>query len=63
MNINNEYKFGDTVYLLTDRDQRTRMVTSFRILPGCLLYGLSCGEEVESFHYGIEISDTKNYQI
>ena len=59
MNILTEYDFGDLVYLKTDPEQLRRMVTSFKAMPGTVLYGISLSDGLESFHYDIEITDEK----
>lgn len=51
-----EYWFGDTVYLKTDRDQSKRMVTGISVRPGGVTYALTCGSNVETWHYSFEIT-------
>ena len=59
MIFESEYSFGEVVYLTTDKDQLPRIVTSIQFTKGSTLYQLSCGAS-SSWHYGIEISKTKN---
>lgn len=54
--IENKFEFGDTVYLLTDKDQIKRIITAMSINPGgtiryCLANGVG-----ESWHYDFEVS-------
>ncbi|HEX2868789.1 MAG TPA: hypothetical protein VHO03_17240 [Ignavibacteriales bacterium] len=56
MVVDNEFDFGQTVYLKTDQDQLPRMVTLIQVGPsGHLLYYLSCGP-TSTWHYEMEIS-------
>ena len=59
MVVEAEYNFGDIVYLKTDEKQLARIVTSLRLTPGNVLYGLAHGTD-DSNHYAIELSRTKN---
>jgi hypothetical protein len=55
-----EFNIGDIVYLKTDEEQHSRMVTSISLRPGGMVtYCLSFGS-YESWHYGIEISDEQD---
>ena len=56
--INTEYDIGDKVYLITDVDQKVRIITAIKITPNSLLYSLSC-DTTECYHYDIEISREK----
>jgi hypothetical protein len=62
MTINNKHNIGDIVYLITDEQQRQRIVTGIVIRPTAVMYHLACGDD-ESGHYDIEISTTKNILI
>ena len=60
MIIENKFYIGQMVFLITDEDQRPRIISSFQVLPGgYLLYALSCGA-LNSNHYDIEISESKD---
>lgn len=60
MVIDNKYDIADIVYLLTDEEQKKRVVTKISILPeDRLLYELSCGSNA-SEHYEFEITEEKN---
>lgn len=59
MVINNVYDLGQIVYLVTDNDQRRRVVTQIRVTPTGILYNLSCGA-CNSDHYDCEISAEVN---
>lgn len=62
MVIENKYDIGQTVYLLTDRDQQPRLVTSLQVFKGNISYVLCKGSEMSS-HYDFEISDSQNELI
>lgn len=63
MTINNKYHFGQIVYLLTDEEQKQRIVIGIKVNPGnTLLYYLGCAED-ETIHAEIEISPEKNILI
>ncbi len=62
MVIENKFEIGQTVYLLTDKEQQARLVTGIRVCPNCLLYCLSFGTVV-SDHYDFEISAEENILI
>lgn len=53
-------KMGDIVYLKTDLEQRPRIVIKYEVSPGGIYYQLGC-VEVQSWHYEIEFTDTKEY--
>jgi hypothetical protein len=61
MVINNKFEIGDTVYLITDKEQEPRLVTELIIRPGGLIvYGCSLCQET-SEHYDFELSKEKDY--
>ena len=53
-----EYEYGDLVYLKTDPDQLSRMVTGYTNRNGHITYELSLGVHT-SWHVGVEISTEK----
>lgn len=58
--IENEYDFGDIVYLVTDKEQLPRIVVCVLCYKrGELLYKLCCGT-LQSDHYEYEISKEIN---
>ena len=60
MVIDNKYEIGDIVYIVTDEDQKKRMVTSIVIYKaGEIVYKIVCGTNY-SEHYDFELSDKKN---
>lgn len=60
MIIDNKYEITDTVFLITDEEQKKRMVTKISILPEeRIMYELSCGT-FASEHYDFEISAEKD---
>ena len=60
MVIDNKYGLGQTVYLITDTEQRPRIVTAVNVLVGGgLRYALSQGVS-ETWHYEAEITDEVN---
>jgi hypothetical protein len=38
MNINNKFNLGEIVYLITDEDQKERMVTGIQVRPNGICY-------------------------
>lgn len=60
MKIDNKFELGQAVFLITDTDQRARMVTGIKVSLNGLLYYLSCGTE-ETAHYEKEIAEDKKY--
>ena len=60
--IDNKYNIGDSLYIKTDKDQKLRILTQITILPIGLRYCLSC-DEVDTWHYDIEITNEKNILI
>jgi hypothetical protein len=60
MIIENKFDLGELVYLITDEEQKQRMVTKIQIfLDGSVMYMLSMGT-LNSDHYEKEISEEKN---
>ena len=58
--VHNKHEIGDVVYLKTDMEQNPRIVVCIQIfMAGELLYKLVSGT-IESNHYDIEITETKN---
>lgn len=60
MEIKTKYEIGQVVFLITDEDQKKRMITSIRISCNGIMYNLSCGTE-DTVHYEIEIAEVKTY--
>lgn len=59
--IENKYEIKQKVYLVTDEDQKERLVTGLKVCSGGeIIYQLSCGTSV-SDHYDFEISPEKRY--
>jgi hypothetical protein len=62
MKINNKFNLEDIVFLITDDEQKTRIVSGILIRPNGILYSLQyC--TTESWHYDFEIEREKNYLI
>ena len=59
MRINTKYDLGQTVFLIHDKEQTPRMITSIGVNPGHVVYQLSSGTS-ESRHYEMEISSEVN---
>ena len=60
MNHKIKFNLGQIVYLVTDCQQKERIVTGVMLRPNNqVVYYLSCGEE-EANHYDIEITDKKD---
>jgi hypothetical protein len=63
MFINNKFNLGDIVYLITDIDQRARIITGIKVrMNDLLVYELACNCE-ETNHFEVEISSEKNILI
>ena len=62
MTSNNKYNIGQTVYLITDTDQKPRIVIGFAVFIGTIKYIIGQSED-DSSHYDFEISATKNILI
>ncbi len=63
MQIDNLFKFGDPVYLVTDTEQNPCLVTGIVIRPGGLMYELSYDGNRVSTHYAFEIALEKNIML
>lgn len=58
-----KYGIGDIVYLITDTDQKQRIVVAVEFRNNYeIIYTLKCGVE-SSWHFDIEMTDTKNYKM
>lgn len=57
------YWFGDTVYLITDKDQIPRMIIEINIKPSGLVYFCVVGGTEVSFHYYFELSTEINLKL
>lgn len=62
MIIDNKFNFGEKVYLITDIDQKQRLVTGMSLRMESIGYELSCGSEISTY-YDFEISKEKNIVI
>lgn len=56
MVIDNKFSLNQIVYLITDSEQKRRIVTRIMISPNSISYQLSCGAGC-SDHYECEISE------
>jgi len=55
-----EFKIKETVYLLTDKEQKPRLVTGIQLRPfNSVTYGLTEGTN-ETWHYGFEINKERD---
>lgn len=58
--IDNKYELGETLYLVTDRDQLKRIVTAIVVCPdSSFLYEVINGT-IASKHYDFELSREKD---
>ena len=57
--MNFAYQIGETAFLITDTEQKQRIVTGIQIRKGSITYALSCGVD-ETWHYDYEISSCKD---
>ena len=62
MTISNKYHIGQIVYLVTDEEQKQRIVIGFGVYPNTIKYILGHSND-DSAHYDFEISADKNYKI
>lgn len=62
MNINNKFELQQCVFLITDTEQLTRIITGIQISSDSILYRLACGVN-DSWHFEYEIVEEKNYLI
>ena len=62
MMIQNEFSFGDIVFLKTDKEQMQRIVTGILVIPIGLTYKVACGS-TETWHYEMEMTSEKNILI
>lgn len=62
MTIDNKFEIEDLVFLITDTEQKIRIVTGIQINKNGILYRLAEGKE-DSWHYDFEIATDKNYKI
>ena len=59
MVIENKYNIGETVYLVTDEDQKPRIVTGINVTVTGIRYNLVNGV-TDTYHYELEMSAEKN---
>lgn len=57
--IDNKFEIGETVYLVTDKDQLPNVVFSIEVTQGNLLYKIAHGTTT-SEHYDFELSREVN---
>lgn len=62
MVIDTKYNIGDTVYLVTDKDQLPRIVFCYIVYRSEIIYRIATGTTT-SDHYDFELSDTKDILI
>jgi hypothetical protein len=62
MKIDNKFELQQCVFLITDSEQLTRIITGIQISNDGLLYRLACGVN-DSWHFEYEIVEEKNYLI
>ena len=62
MVIENKYNIGETVYLVTDVDQKPRIVTGINVTVTGIRYNLVNGV-TDTYHYELEMSAEKNILI
>ena len=62
MVIENKYEIGQTVYLITDEDQKPRLVLTINVNKYDLIYEVTSGTSL-SRHYDFEISEEKHLQL
>lgn len=61
--IDNQFDFGDIVYLITDEEQKPRIVCSLEVYQGGeIIYRVNSGT-VMSSHYEFELQAVKSIPI
>lgn len=55
MIVDNKFSHGETVYLVTDTDQRPRIIYCIKVFKNDILYEVVCGT-ISSAHYDFELS-------
>lgn len=59
MFIENKYNLGDIVYLITDEEQKKRLITSIKINPNGIIYELT-QSTVAEWYYDMEFSSERD---
>jgi len=60
--IDNRYELGEIVYLVTDPEQRKRLITGIKVcVDKSILYELICGT-FQSYHYEAELSTEIDFE-
>ena len=62
MEIKTKYDIGHVVFLITDSEQKSRLITGILIRPSGVVYYLISGDS-ETQHYDLEIAKEKNYVL
>ena len=62
MIIENKFDIKQLVYLVTDNEQKLRIVTAIIVRETCVMYELYCGTRI-SIHYDYEITLERTLQI
>jgi len=57
-----KYEIGQTVYLITDKEQTKRVITGITIRPTGVIYDLAAGT-ANSWHYEMEITNEENVLV
>lgn len=61
--INVEFEREEIVYLITDTEQKPRMILGYKLMNDSILYVLSCGVNTDTEHYECEISRNKDTML
>ena len=59
MLIDNKFDIGDKLYIITDDEQKERMINGIQINPHGIIYRLGCGIN-DTWHYDFELNKEKN---
>jgi len=62
VSLESKYKLGEIVFLITDVEQKPRMVTGIIFRPSGVLYELACGD-AETAHFEMELATDKNFLL
>ena len=54
------FQIGDRVYLVTDKEQKERIITGMMVRVTGVSYIVCMSDEVETYHYDIELSHDRD---
>ncbi|WP_312557894.1 hypothetical protein [Empedobacter brevis] len=57
-----KYNLEDIIYLITDEDQKERIITGVLYEQNSIQYRVACGANT-SWHFEFELNTSKNYKL